>query len=486
MLWAQTNHPEGGPPLHAIDLALIGIYLLATLAVGLFFLRRQERVDEYFVGDRRMGAGHIGFSVVATDVGGGFSIGLGGLGFAMGLSGSWLLFTGLVGAWMAAVILIPRVKALGDKYGWLTFPDFLEHRFDGRTRLAAAVVSAIGYAGFVGAQLLAGAKLGAVAFEVDVTTAVFVMAAVVLLYTAFGGMQAVVFTDTIQWAVLLGGLILVALPAAYFHVGGLDGLAAALPPEHLTLTNVTGKELLTWAITIIPIWFVGMTLYQRIYATRDVQTAKRAFYLAGLLEYPLMAFTGTALGMMARVVFPAAEPELGLPMLIKEVLPVGAVGIVMAAYFSAIMSTADSCLLASVGNCVNDLYQRYLRPNASARQVLRLSRILTLVIGALSVAVALLLPMVLDAILLAYSFMVSGLFVPTLAGLLWKRATAEAAFWSTIGGGFSAVALGLFPALDPFGEPVLTAMPVSAVLLVSLSLLRPEPEALAETAPYSG
>ena len=79
--------------------------------------------------------------------------------------------------------------------------------------------------------------------------------------------------------------------------------------------------------------------------------------------------------------------------------------------------------------------------------------------------------------------MVSGLFVPTLAGLLWKRATAEAAFWSTTFGGGTAVLLSAVPALDPFGEPVLVAMPVSAVVMVGLSLLRSRPEAAPDVAP---
>ena len=100
--------------MHIVDAIILSVYFLGMLAVGLYFNRRQTGLDEYFVGGRDMGAGHIGLSVVATDVGGGFSIGLGGLGFVMGLSASWLLFTGLIGAWMAAVLLVPRVKAIGD------------------------------------------------------------------------------------------------------------------------------------------------------------------------------------------------------------------------------------------------------------------------------------------------------------------------------------------------------------------------------------
>lgn len=468
------------PPL---DLAVIALYMFGMIGVGVFFARRQVRKDEYFVGDRKLSSGHVALSVVATDVGGGFSIGLGGLGFVMGLSASWLLFTGLVGAWLSAVILIPRVKTLGDRYGWLTFPDFLEHRYDVRTRALAAIVSALGYAAFVGAQILAGAKLSSAAFSMDLTTAVWVMAVVVVLYTALGGLQAVVLTDTLQWLILLGGLSLVALPFAWSRAGGWEGIVAAVPPAHLSLTNVTGLQIATWMATIVPIWFVGMTLYQRVFASRDVKTAKRAWYMAGLLEYPAMAFLGATLGMIARILFPDADPETGLPLLIREVLPLGAAGLVMAAYFAAIMSTADSCLLASVGNVVGDLYLRHLRPDASDRRVLILSRTLTIVIGLASVSVAMALPQVLDAVLLSYAFLVSGLFIPTLAGLIWPRASSTAAFWSILAGGGTALALNVFPALDPLGEPILIALPVSALTMVLLTWMRPRPAVKTGTAP---
>ena len=160
--------------MQALDFVILTACMLGVLAVGACFLRRQSHPDEYFVADRRMSGSHIALSVVATDVGGGFSIGLGGPGFAMGLTGSWLLFSGLLGAWLSAVFLIPTVKRLGDRLGWSSFPDFPEHRYDGRTRLAA-VVSAVGYGGFVGAQILAGAKLRAVAFGIEQTVAAAIM-----------------------------------------------------------------------------------------------------------------------------------------------------------------------------------------------------------------------------------------------------------------------------------------------------------------------
>ncbi len=444
------------------------------LGVGLFFQRRQTGLDEYFVGGRDMTAKHIGLSVVATDVGGGFSIGLGGLGFVMGLSASWLLFSGLVGAWLAAVLLVPKVRMIGETRAHRSFPDFLAHRFGEPTRLVAALVSAIGYAGFTGSQLLAGGKLASAAFEFDLTAAVLVMSVVIVVYTALGGLQAVVYTDTIQWAILFVGLIGLGIPLGFGAVGGLEGLRAALPAEYFSLTNVSALQFVTWMVTIVPIWFIAMTLFQRIHASRDVATAQRAWFFAGLLEYPAMAFMGSILGMFARVLFPTADPEMGLPLLIRDVLPVGATGLLLAAYFAAIMSTADSCLLASVGNLVDDIVGRHVAPTASERGLLRLSRILTLVVGFGSVLFALYVPQVIDSILLAYSFMVSGLFFPTLAAMFWRRASSIACFWSILLGGGTTVVLNIID-IDAAVDPIFFGLGISGAVLVVLSFWFPNP-----------
>lgn len=458
--------------MHTLDVAIIAVYFAGMLGVGLYFQRRQTGLDEYFVGGRQMTSKHIGLSVVATDVGGGFSIGLGGLGFVMGISASWLLFSGLIGAWLAAVFLIPRVRTIGETHVHRSFPDFLAHRFGEKTRLVAALVSAIGYAGFTGSQLLAGGKLASAAFNFDLTTAVLVMSVVIVVYTALGGLQAVVYTDTLQWIVLFAGLIGLGIPLGYRAVGGMPGLRAALPSEYFSLSNVSALQFTTWMVTIVPIWFIAMTLYQRIHASRDTASARRAWFLAGLLEYPAMAFMGAILGMFARVLFPTADPEMGLPLLIRDVLPTGATGILLAAYFAAIMSTADSCLLASVGNLVDDIVGRHVAPAASERSLLVLSRVLTLVVGFGSVLFALFVPQVIDSILLAYSFMVSGLFFPTLAALFWRRASSVACFWSILLGGGATVVLNIIDLKTPV-DPIFFGLGISGTLLVVLSLVFP-------------
>ena len=460
--------------------------MAGVLSIGVYHFRRNKDTEDYYVGSRSIKAHHVGLSIVATDVGGGFSIGLGGVGFAMGLAGSWLLFTGLVGAWLTAVFIIPVVKRVDVEHSMMTYPDFLRNRYNGKVALVAAGISAVGYMGFTGAQMLAGAKLASATilpkspFGLDpIIFALLVIAAITILYTVIGGLKAVIYTDTIQWLILLCGLIFVTIPVTLYKIGGFAALKEALPSSHFSFTNIAPATFINWMFTIIPIWFVGMTLYQRMYACKDEKEAKKAWYIAGIFEYPIMAFTGVFLGMCARVVFPEAEAEMALPMLIRDILPIGVTGIVIAAYFSAIMSTADSCLMASSGNLVNDLLERYCF-DLTAKQSMRLSMLATFVIGALAVFLAAQFEMVLDAILYAYSFMVSGLFVPTLGALFWKRGSCTGAIVAMIAGGLTTILLMTKVFILPEAirnnglDFSVYGIAVSLVLYITLSLIFPD------------
>lgn len=472
--------------MHVIDLGLFVVYIVGLLGFGYFFFRRNKGGDDYYVGGRNMKSYHIGLSVVATDVGGGFSIGLGGLGFTMGISGSWMLFTGLVGAWLAAVFLIPKVKRNPFFDKAYTFPQLFEHYYSPNVALLAAVISAIGYAGFTSSQMLAGAKLASGTFaDLGLDTALYIMGAVAVIYTVMGGLKAVIYTDTIQWTILMTGLVFIGVPFAYVEIGGMEAIRSTVSPEMLSLLNLTWQDLVYWAVTIIPIWFVGMTLYQRIYACKDEKTAKKAWYLAGLFEWPVMAFLGVLLGLFARVAadqgmfdylgaqnIADTDPETGLPMLLRTVLPVGFLGAMMAAYFSAILSTADSCLMASSGNVVTDIIGRFKKFNPDSSTFLGLSQIVTLIIGALALLLAAAMENVLTLMLDSYSFMVSGLFVPVIGALFWKKSTPAGAMSAMIAGGTTTLILRYLEIGLPFNlDPNVFGITASAIIFIMVSLL---------------
>jgi SSS family solute:Na+ symporter len=261
------------------------------------------------------------------------------------------------------------------------------------------------------------------------------MAGIILLYTAMGGLKAVIYTDTIQWIILLTGLLFFAIPFSYFKIGGLEVIQNELSEMHFSLLNIKPSLFINWMVTIIPMWFIGMTIYQRIYACKNTKEAQRAWYVAGVLEYPLIAFLGVSLGMMARVQFPQADPEMGIALLIRSSLPIGVTGIVIAAYFSAIMSTADSCLIASSGNFLNDILQKYFIKSLSHQSIIKISQLLTFILGCITLIIANSFATVLEIILHAYSLMVGGLFIPTLGAYFWKKSDSTAALAAMITGG---------------------------------------------------
>lgn len=447
--------------MHIADLIIFIVYMVAMLGVGFYYMKRNKTDEDYYLGSRNMNKYHIGLSVVATDVGGGFSIGLGGLGFAIGLSGSWLLFTGLLGAWLSGVFLVPKVARLGKKHKFFTFPQLFEFLYNKKVAILAALISFIGYLGFTSSQILAGAKLASATFDnLSLNHALIIMGCIAVIYTVLGGLKAVIYTDTIQWAFLMVGLFFVGIPIAYYKIGGLEAIQHYLPAQHLSLTNVTAVQIINWAVTIIPIWFVGMTLYQRIYASKSAHEAQKAWYIAGFLEWPIMAFLGVLLGMFAKVAILQGlfeidgqlqdfDAEMGLPLLLKNILPAGLTGIMMAAYFSAILSTADSCLMAASGNLVTDILEKLNL--SSAVNSIRVSQLVTLFIGGIALFIALKITNVLNFMLYSYAFMVSGLLVPLMGGLFFKIKSANAALISMVLGGSTTVALNLFKVPLPLG-----------------------------------
>lgn len=429
---------------------------------------------------------HIGLSVVATDVGGGFSIGLGGLGFVMGLSGSWMLFTGLIGAWLSAVLLIPKVYKMGHEKKLTTFPQLFHHYYNSKVALLAGIISAIGYLGFTSSQILAGAKLAAASFVgLDIQTALLVMGLVTIIYTVLGGMTAVIYTDTIQWIVLMLGLILVGIPISYHAIGGWEAIHTTLKPELLSLSSIKWNTLVNWAVTIIPIWFVGMTLYQRIYASRSESDAKKAWFIAGLFEWPVMAFMGVVLGLFSRVAAEqgmfsgmgfadaqSMDPELGLPLLLRHILPIGLMGVMISAYFSAILSTADSCLMAASGNMLTDILLKVLPGFQDHPRILRYAQLLTLLLGIFAILLAASMENVLQLMLRSYAFMVSGLLVPLIAAMFFKQTNWKAAIASMLSGGTTTIFLMSIEANLPFGlDANIFGISISLLTFISFSFL---------------
>ena len=445
--------------LSFLDFVAIAVYFLILLWIGLRVLRSARETGEsesFLAADRDMNLAQTTASTAATDLGGGFSIAMGGLGFTMGISGSWLIAISGLSALMVSFLLVPKVKRWADRVKGLTTGDLFEARFDGRTGTVAAVVIGLAWFAFVGGQVTAGGKLLQATLAMDLTLAIVISGGVILAYTAMGGLKAVIYTDVFQMVVLLFGILVLMVPIGLYRVGGWEAMVAHFQaaPDTASVVEwgaVSWKQLLGWFFSVFPVWFISIAAMQRIVAARDERTAQRAFMLTGVpIEWPLFAIGSTLVGMFARMMMPEIEdPELATPMMIVALLPAGIAGFVIAAYIAAVMSTADSCLIGPVAIFTNDIYRKRIKPRATDAELVRIARICTLVMGTFAIVIAYLIPNVLDLILYAYTFGAAGLFFPMLGLLFWPGTTASGAFWSILAGGLSAVAWTL--AGEPWG-----------------------------------
>lgn len=447
--------------MHPVDVIALVAYFVVLIGIGLSVARRERGAGEsesFLAADRNMGLVQTTASTAATDLGGGFSIAMGGLGFTLGISGSWLIAISGLSAVMVAFLMVPKVKRWADRAKGLTTGDLFEARFDRRTGLVAALVIGVAWFTFVGGQVIAGAKLMQATLGIGLGMAIVVSGAVILFYTAAGGLKAVIYTDVFQMVVLFFGIILLAVPIGLWRVGGWEGIVAHFGAEPSTALLVDWyavgwKQLLGWFFSIFPVWFISIAAMQRIVAARDEQTARRAFLFTGVpIEWPLFAIGSTLIGLIARMLLPElTDAELATPMVIMELLPVGITGLVIAAYIAAVMSTADSVLMGPVAIFTNDIYRKRWRPDASEASLVVVARVATLVLGTAGIVLAWLVPSVLELVLYAYTFGAAGLFFPMLALLFWPRATAKGAFWSIVSAG--SLAVGWSIAGEPFGIP---------------------------------
>ena len=445
--------------LHGLDLLAMGIYFIVLIGIGLRVARSEKEggdSESFLAADRNMNLVQTTASTAATDIGGGFTIATGGLGFTVGIAGSWFIAISGLSIIIVSFFMVPKVKRWADAVKGLTTGDLFEARFDRRTGTIAAVVIGLAWFTFVGGQIIAGAKLVQVTMGVDLTLAVIASGAIVLAYTAMGGLKAVIFTDVFQMVILMVGIVFIAVPIGLIEVGGWQGIVTHFESDPETASMVDWGAagwgtIAEWFFAVFPVWFISIAGMQRIIAARDEKTARRSFLLTGVpIEWPLFAIGSTLIGMIARMLLPEiTDPEMATPMIILELLPSGIAGIVIAAYVAAVMSSADSMLMGPVVIFVNDIYRKRLKPEASDRELVRVARIAVIVFGILAIGLAYRVPNVLELILYAYTFGAAGLFFPMLGLLFWRRTTAKGAYWSMLCGGGSAVIWSL--AGEPFG-----------------------------------
>ncbi len=407
---------------------LILAYCVLQVALGLWLGRKVKSSGDFFVAGRSLSPGLLFATLVAANVGAGSTVGAAGLGYSNGISAWWWVGSAGVGSLIMAFTVGPRIWKIASDHGLKTAGDFLEWRFSRNLRGAVSSLLWLGTISILSGQLIALAWVLNVVAGLDKTTGVIIGGVVATIYFTAGGLLSSVWINFMQLGVMIVGFF-AAIPLALSKAGGFASLQAATSnPAGFWDFFSNGSSGIHYLALLAPAFVISPGLIQKVYGARDAATVRKAVALnAGALF--IFAFVPPMIGLLARALHPGlTSPELAMPTIFMEDLPVwfGALG--LAAVVSAEISTADAVLFMLSTSLSQDLYKGFVNRTASDAQVLRVARGAAIGGGILGVLVALKASTVIGALGIFYSLLSVSLFVPVVLGLYVAAADSRNAY----------------------------------------------------------
>jgi solute:Na+ symporter, SSS family len=417
----------------SIHLVVLAFYATALMALGLWIGRRVRGGADFFVASRQLGPGLIFSTMLAANIGAGSTVGATAQGFVTGLAAAWWVGSAAIGSVVMAFLVGPAMRRVAAAKNLTSLGDYLEFRFDRRVRAAISLLLWIGSIAILAAQLIAiGTILNYVA-GVPFAWGCAIGGLVVSVYFSAGGLLTSAWVNVVQLTVKMAGFA-VALPLAINAVGGWSSLTAIGTDKPLYWSFWRADVALGYLFAFAPAFVISPGLLQKVFGARDDRAVRLGvgWNAVGLALY---AVVPALLGIAARGLFsdlPASQQAL--PAILVHALPpvVGAIG--LAAVFSAEVSAADAVLLMLTTSLSQDLYKRYVAPQSSDAQVLRIARIATVASSVLGVGIAVASRSIVDVLTIFYTLMSVSLFVPVVGGLFVRRTNTASALAAIISG----------------------------------------------------
>lgn len=428
------NHSE----ITALDLVIVGLYLVAMVAVGVWSARRVRNAGDYYVAGRSFGPLVLMATVCATIIGGGGLMGRAGVAYSSGFKAVMTAIPYLLGMFIFSGIS-GRISDVGLAYDITSIPGLFEMRFGKAAKLILAAMLAFAMMGTVASQVTAtatiinmlGSQVG-LSYEAGALIACIVF----MVYTATSGLFGVVYTDVLQFYMLLLFVYVLVPVASLIRVGGVSSFTANLDPS-LVKPYINGS-IAGDIVTYLVFTMAGAEMWQRAFAAKDRHSAKEGMFL-GTSIYGVTILLVFFMGIVAhQVIGDAAYETYGttdavVPALAINVLPAGLTGLALAGLLSVIMSTADSYLLVSVQTCVHDIGKTF-RPDMSDKTEVLLSRVFSVILPLGALVIALYFKNAYNIIMFAWSFYAAAAGLPALAALYWRKATKQGILAGMIAG----------------------------------------------------
>jgi SSS family solute:Na+ symporter len=424
--------------LQMFDWIVLGAYFAILLGIAWWVIRQKNRTtEEYFLAGRNVGWFVIGASIFASNIGSEHVVGLAGTGAESGVPmahyelHAWIV---LLLGWL----FLPFYM----RSGAFTMPEFLEKRFDSRSRWFLSLFSIAGYVlTKVSVTIYAGGIVVSQLLGIDFLQGAIAIVVVTGLYTILGGMRAVVYTEAFQTVVLLLGSMTITI-MGLIEVGGWSELKATAGSSHFNMWRPSSDPQFPWTGmliggTIVGIWYwcTDQYIVQRTLAAHNIKIGRRgAIFGAYLKLTPVFIFLIPgiiAYALKEKGVISYGKSDEVFPTLVKYLLPAGLKGLVAGGLMAALMSS-----LASVFNSASTLFTvdifKKMHPNAPEEKLVRIGRIATGIIVLLGMLWIPIMQKIGGGVLYQYLQSVQAYIAPPitavfLLGILWKRVNAKGA-----------------------------------------------------------
>jgi SSS family solute:Na+ symporter len=471
--------------LYVVVLAVI---VIALLSVAIYQTSRVKTKADYLVAGRSLPAFVLVLTLLTSWIGAGSLFAGAENAYRNGFAALWQP----AGGWLG-LLLIYFIAPRARKFAQFTLPDLLEARYNQTARVLGTFAILFAYVGITSYQFKGGGNVLHLIFPDTVTPELgtYIIAVFVIVTTALAGMSSVAYMD-----VAIGSLVTVicfiAAPYLFFEAGGWAGLHAALPPTHFeALGNLSFARAMEFLVPTMLLMLGNQVMYQKFFSAKTSNDA-RISVVGWIVGTVVLETLIVAIAVFGSALYPTGEvsrqPFEIIPYTARHGLPAFLGALLLGAVFAKVISTASNYLFSPATNLINDVFVRYIAPDASHKRVLIVSRLVVTLLGCWALYQAIYAQSILEKMLWAYTIYSAALTPVVLAAFYSKRVTAWGAVAAIAAG--TVVTLSwdipsvkaLFPPILAERDAIFPALfaAVAALIVVSLFTPRPAPEQLAQ------
>jgi SSS family solute:Na+ symporter/sodium/proline symporter len=467
-------------PSHALYALVLGVIVVALLTVSLSRLSKTKTKADYLVAGRSLPTFVLVFTLLSSWVGSGSLLAGGENAYNHGFAALWSAAGGWVGL-LVIYFVAPRAR----KFAQFTIPDLLEARYNQTARVLGVISILAAYTAITSYQLTGGGDILHLVFPTVISADLgkILIAGFVIAFTAIAGMGSVAYMDVVI-GLLATVALLVSLPFVLHRAGGWSAVTHALPATHFqVLGDLSFAQAMELFLPTILLMLGNQSMYQKFFSAKSEKDARNAV-VGWIIGTVILETAIVSIAVFASVVFPSGEvherPREIIAYTALHGLPAWLGAILMGAVFAKIVSTANNYLFSPATNLVNDVFIRYLKPEASNRLVLIVSRLVVVLLGIWALYQALNTNSVLAKMLYAYTIYAAALTPVVLATFYSRRVNSK--------GAVSAIAAGALvtflwdgiklhmPGWLAQRDAIFPALLAAVVCLVVVSALTPPPK----------